>query len=99
MVGGAVGIVTGLIGFIILKKFVHKVTNGDKKAVLLGIVQPFLIIMSLLCCSLLIPDQIFQAGSAAAAVIITGTIISAVRSIRYNRRPEAVSEIAEKEAS
>lgn len=87
MIGGAVGLVTGLSGFLLLKKFVYAVVSREKATVLLGMIQPLLIIFGLMCCAFLIPEQIYLAGLGTAAVIIAGTIISTIRSICANKRP------------
>lgn len=81
MIGGAVGIATGLTGFLVLKKFAYTVVLRKRSAVLFGIIQPLLIISGLLCCAVFVPGQILHAGLGTALVIIAGSIITTVKNI------------------
>lgn len=98
MIGGAVGFVTGLAGFLVLKRFAHTVVRKKRSAILLGALQPLIIILGLLCCAFLIPDQILFAGLSTAAIIMGGSIINTIKRIPDEKRSVYGSVEREKEA-
>ena len=81
-----IGLITGVVQFFLLYKFVTSVTGGQmgKKTVIFGLTQFLFPFAVLVICAFLLTDNLMWIGIAAAASLIISAVIRFVFASRFD---------------
>lgn len=99
MLGGAIGLIIGFIGFLTLKGFVVAAMDGKKSFALFAVIQPLVLISGLICCAFLLPSQLHWAGISMAAALMFAAVFNTVQHIRKDNVPSMGKDDRENEAN